>query len=103
VRNDKKLKPDSKKGFPGGFFIFLLAAILIIMTMQSLSSGKMANVSFSHQLEHLINLDMIRPEDSRMTAHNNNLVLFPVNSSKHYQKIAKIVIGIFSCLTNKIY
>jgi cell division protease FtsH len=76
VRNDKKLKPDSKKGFPGGFFIFLLAAILIIMTMQSLSSGKMANVSFSHQLEHLINLDMIRPEDSRMTAHNNNLVTF---------------------------
>lgn len=76
MRNDKRVKPDSKKGLPGGFFVFLIAAILILMAIQSLTSGKMAKVSFSHQIEHLVNLDMIEPLESRMIAHNNQLVTF---------------------------
>ena len=76
MSNDN-MKPDSnKRGFPGGFFIFLLAAILIILTFQNLSSEKTAKVAFSHQLEHLVNLDLIQKEDSRKIALNDNLVTF---------------------------
>ncbi len=71
------MKPESnKRGFPGGFFIFLLAAILIILTVQNLNSEKTAKVAFSHQLEHLVNLDLIQKEDSRKIALNDNLVTF---------------------------
>ena len=71
------MKPESnKRGFPGGFFIFLLAAVLIILTVQNLSSEKSAKVAFSYQLEHLVNLDLIQKEDSRKVALNDNLVTF---------------------------
>ena len=67
---------SEKKGFPGGFLVFLLAAILIVLTVQNLNSEKNAKVSFSHQVEHLVNLDLIQPEDSRKVALNDNLVTF---------------------------
>lgn len=70
------MKPDSKRGFPGGFFLLLLAAILTILTVQNLNSEKAAKVSFSHQLEHLVDLDLIQKEDSRKIALNDNLVTF---------------------------
>lgn len=71
------MKPESnKRGFPGGFFIFLLAAILVILTVQNLSGEKTAKVSFSHQLEHLVNLDLIQKEENRKIALNDNLVTF---------------------------
>src|ERR1700722_1675723 len=75
MSNDN-MKPESKRGFPGGFFIFLLAAILIILTVQNLGGDKTAKVAFSHQLEHLVNLDLIQKEDSRKIALNDNLVTF---------------------------
>ncbi|MES2121239.1 MAG: cell division protein FtsH, partial [Chlamydiota bacterium] len=70
------MKPDSKRGFPGGFFIFLLLAVLIILTVQNLNNEKNAKVSFSHQVEHLVNLDLIQKEDNRKIALNDNLVTF---------------------------
>ncbi len=71
------MKPEpNKRGFPGGFFIFLLAAILLILTVQNLKNEKTAKVSFSHQVEHLVNLDLIQKEDSRKIALNDNLVTF---------------------------
>ncbi len=71
------MKPESnKRGFPGGFFIFLLAAILIILTVQNLSGERTGKVAFSYQLEHLVNLDLIQKEDSRKIALNDNLVTF---------------------------
>ncbi|MBI2743752.1 MAG: ATP-dependent zinc metalloprotease FtsH [Chlamydiales bacterium] len=73
--NDNK-KSDSKKGLPGGFFIFLVAAILAVFSIQNLSSEKSAKVAFSHQTEHLVNLDLIQKEDSRKIALNDNLVTF---------------------------
>ncbi len=75
MSNDN-LKNEPKKGFPGGFFIFLLAAILVILTVQNLSSEKTGKVSFSHQVEHLVNLDLVQKEDSRKIALNDNLVTF---------------------------
>lgn len=76
MSNDN-MKPESnKRGFPGGFFIFLLAAILILLTVQNLSNEKSAKVAFSYQVEHLVNLDLIQKEDSRKIALNDNLVTF---------------------------
>ncbi len=75
MSNDNQ-KPDQKRGFPGGFFIFLLAGIFIILTFQNLSGDKTAKVAFSHQVEHLVNLDLLQKEDSRKIALNDNLVSF---------------------------
>ncbi len=71
------MKPEpTKRGFPGGFFILMLAVVLGILTIQNLSQEKTAKVSFSHQLEHLVNLDLIQKEDNRKIALNDNLVSF---------------------------
>jgi hypothetical protein len=70
------MKPDAKKSFPGGFFLVLLAAILIILGIQTFTSNREATVSFSHQVEHLINLDLTVPEENRKIAQNENLVTF---------------------------
>ncbi len=79
MSNDNKPRPEPRKGMPGGFLIFLLAIILIVLTVQNLSSEKVAKVSFSHQAEHLVNLDLIQPDSSRKIAlkeHNEKLVTF---------------------------
>ncbi len=73
--NNKKDTPP-KKSFPGSFFLFLLAAVFIVFVIQNFTSQKSAKVSFSHQLEHLVNLNLIHPEESRKTALNDNLVTF---------------------------
>ncbi len=75
MANDKQ-KFEPKKGLPGGFFLFLLGAILIILTIQSFMGEKTAKVSFSYQLEHLVNLDLIQPDESRKIALGDNLVTF---------------------------
>jgi cell division protease FtsH len=71
-----KMRPDPKKGFPGGFLIFLLAAILIIIGVQTFTSGATGKVSFSHQAEHLTNLNLTLPEENHKIAQNENLVTF---------------------------
>ncbi len=69
-------KQDFKKGFPNGFVWFLMAAFLLALMLQSYIDTKFAKVSFSYQLEHLVNLQLLQPEDSRKTALNDNLVTF---------------------------
>lgn len=65
-----------KKSFPGSFFLFILAAIFIVFVIQNFTNQKTANVGFSHQLEHLVNLNLVHPEENRKTAQNDNLVTF---------------------------
>ncbi len=72
----KRPNQPPKRGMPGGFLLFVLAAIIIILTVQTLTSDKFAKVSFSHQLEHLVNLDLIHPEENKKIAQNDNLVTF---------------------------
>src|ERR1041385_6696207 len=74
MSDDKGQRPNQKKGFPGGFLIFLLAAFLIFLTVQNLSSDRTAKVAFSHQVEHLVDLDLIQPSESRKIAQNDKLV-----------------------------
>lgn len=68
--------PTQKRKFPGGFLLFILAAVLIILTVQNFSSDKGGKVSFSHQVEHLVNLNFLQKEESRKVAQNDNLVTF---------------------------
>ena len=76
MANDNKFKPDSKNGFPGRFIIFLVAAVVIMFVIQTFTSDNYAKVSFSHQVEHLINLDLTVPEENRKIAQSENLVTF---------------------------
>jgi cell division protease FtsH len=76
MTNDNKPRPEPRKGFPGGFIIFLLAGLLIFLTVQNMSSEQTAKVGFSHQVESLVDLDLIEPSESRKVAQNDNLVTF---------------------------
>jgi cell division protease FtsH len=76
MSNDNKSRPEPRKGFPGGFIIFLLAGLLIFMTVQNMSTEQTAKVAFSHQVESLVDLDLIQPTESRKIAQNDNLVTF---------------------------
>jgi len=83
---DDDKKQDLKKNFPNGFIWFLLAAFFMAMMVQNFIETKFAKVSFSYQLEHLINLQLIQPEDSRKIALNDNLVTF---SGKFRERITE--------------
>lgn len=76
MANDNNFKQEPKKSFPASFFFFLMMAVLIVVIIQNYMGAKMANVSFSYQLEHLVNLDLVQPEDSRKIALSENLVTF---------------------------
>ncbi len=77
MKKDNNQPPqEPKRGFPGGFLIFLLAAVLIILTVQNLSGGKSGKVSFSHQVEHLVNMDLLHRDESKKIAQKDNLVTF---------------------------
>ncbi|MEI7488885.1 MAG: hypothetical protein WCJ72_16035, partial [Chryseobacterium sp.] len=74
MANDNK--EDSKKNLPNTFVWFLMAAFLMALLVQNFLETKFAKVSFSYQLESLVDLQLIQPEDSRKTAINDNLVTF---------------------------
>lgn len=76
MAQDNYSQDGNKKGFPTTFFLLLLGIILAIMTVQNYVNIKRAQVSFSHQLEHLVNLDLLVPEESRKVSINDNLVSF---------------------------
>jgi cell division protease FtsH len=71
-----KMKPDPKKSIPGGFLIFIVGAILIIFMVQTFTSYPTGKVSFSHQAEHLTNLNLTVPDQNHKIAQNDNLVTF---------------------------
>lgn len=69
-------KQDFKKGISNSFVWFLMAAFLFALMVQNFIDTKFAKISFSYQLEHLVNLQLLQPEDSRKIALNDNLVTF---------------------------
>jgi len=79
-------KQDSKKTFPSSFVWFLLAAFMLALMVQNFVEVKQANVAFNYQLEHLVNMQLIQPEESRKTALNDNLVTF---SGKFREKLTE--------------
>lgn len=69
-------REEGKKSFPFSFFLFLLIAVLLVVTAQNFINRKEAAVSYSYQAEHLINLDVLQEEHSLKTAMNDQLVSF---------------------------
>ena len=53
-----------------------MAIVLFALMVQNFIDTKFAKVSFSYQLEHLVNLQLLQPEDSHKIALNDNLVTF---------------------------
>jgi len=76
MKNDNKSNNDNKKSFPAGFFLFVFAVLFLVFTFQNLSDTTKGNVSYSYQLEHLTNLDLVNPEFSKKVSLNDNLVTF---------------------------
>lgn len=74
MSDDKK--QDFKKGLSNNLVFLLMAAILVVFMVQTFLETKTAKVSFSYELEHLVNLGLIQPEESRKTALTDNLVTF---------------------------
>ena len=68
-------KQEPKKGFPG-FLILLISAVFLTMLVQQFVSTKVAKVAFNYEVEHLVNLDLIVPTESRKTAGSDQLVTF---------------------------
>lgn len=87
MSDDKK--QEFKKGFPNNFVWFLMAAFLLALMVQNFIDTKFAKVGFSYQLEHLVNLQLIQPEDSRKTALNDNLVTFSGKFRDHLTEEGK--------------
>ncbi len=71
-----KLRPDPKKSFSGGLILFFLLSLLTMIVVQTITSDRAATVSFSHQAEHLVNLNLTVPEENQKIAQNEHLVTF---------------------------
>lgn len=74
MADDKK--QDFKQNLPNNFIWFLMGAFLFALIIQNILETNFAKVGFSYQLESLVDLQLIQPEDSRKTAINDNLVTF---------------------------
>lgn len=73
---DDNNQPEPRKGFPNSFVWLLLASFFFALMVQNLFDSKQANIAFSYELEHLVNLQLIHPEASKKIALNDNLVTF---------------------------
>lgn len=88
MKKENKMRPENKKGFPSLLLIFIIG-LVVVLAFQNFSETKVASVSFSHQLEHLVNLDLIDPSDSRKMAGNDNLVFFSGKFRDHLTETAR--------------
>ncbi len=75
MSGDNRFK-DPKKNFPATFFLVLLGIGLLVVTVQNFLTTRHAKVAFSHQVEHLANLNLVIPEENRKVSLNDNLVTF---------------------------
>jgi cell division protease FtsH len=69
-------KKPERKSLNQLFVWILLGGLFVLSLFPAIWGAKSAKVSFSYQLEHLVNLDLIQSEDSRKTATLSNLVTF---------------------------
>lgn len=76
ANENKPSQPDSKKSFPTTFFFLLMVVVLVVLTVQNFVNTKSAKVAFSYQVESLVNLNLLVPDDNRKVALNDNLVTF---------------------------
>ena len=89
MNNDQGPRPEKKSGLPGGLFLLIFAAIIFIWMFQSTSDSKVANVSYSHQVESLVNQDLLVPDKSTKVALNDRLVTFHGQFRENYTEEGK--------------
>jgi len=70
------MSQESKRGFGGGFFLLVLGAIFMLLTLQNLSEKKTSAVAFNYQVEHLVNLGLIDPSYSLKVPESDHMVTF---------------------------
>ena len=61
-------KNEFKKNISNSFVWLLLALFFVVLFVQNFMETKQAKVSFSYQLENLVNLELIEPNESRKIA-----------------------------------
>ena len=76
MSTDKNINFDKKKKFSGGVLFLFSAILLVILVLQNFSTDKHPPIAFSHQLEHVVNLDLIESESSKKISLTDNLVSF---------------------------
>lgn len=69
-------KEDFKKGMSNSFAWIIMAIIIFGLMVQNFVDTKFAKISFSYELEHLVNLELLQPEENKKIALNDNLVTF---------------------------
>lgn len=88
MKKDNEMKSDNKKGFPG-LLVLLIIGLILLLAFQNMTEQKRANVSFSHQLEHLVNLDLVEPKENKKTSLNDNLVTFSGRFRENLTELSK--------------
>jgi len=88
MKKNNKMNPAGKKGLPVIWILFIVA-FLGILAFQNFGDAKAAQVSFSHQVEHLVNLDLIDPKENRKISLNDNLVTFSGMFRDHLGETAR--------------
>jgi cell division protease FtsH len=89
MADDNNNDKDPKKLINSPFLWYLLGAIALAFFFQSAFEGPAAKVSFSYELEPLVNLELIKPEESKKTALNDNLVTFSGQFRDHLTEEGK--------------
>lgn len=67
---------DPKKGIPRSLLLFLALTLLAVFGAQNYSQSPSADISYSFQVEHIANLDLLRPGDSHKVSAGQDLVTF---------------------------
>jgi cell division protease FtsH len=70
------MSQEGKKGFGGGFFLLVLGAVFMMLTLQNLSEKKTNSVAFNYQLEHLVNLKLLDSAYSYKIPESDQMVTF---------------------------
>lgn len=76
MSTDKNINFDKKKKFSGGILFLFSAILLVVLVLQNFTTDKHPPIAFSHQLEHVVNLDLIETEASKKISLTDNLVSF---------------------------
>lgn len=70
------MSQEGKKGFGGGFFLLVLGAVFMMLTLQNLSEKKTNSVAFNYQVEHLVNLQLLDAAYSYKIPESDQMVTF---------------------------
>lgn len=83
------MNQENKKGFPSGFFLLLLMAVFVMITIQNLSEKRTSHVAFNYQVEYLVDLGLIDQNQSMKAPQSDNVVTFSGKFKESLDKNSK--------------